>query len=80
VGAGAEAMVNRGNGQRAVVKDGRCGDAGGRGQRAGDGENDKGTRWKIQTVVMIKSGRLTGRGWRKRKRPTLKPDGGGTKY
>jgi hypothetical protein len=32
----------------------------GPGTASGDGENDKGTRWKIQTVVMIKSGRLTG--------------------
>lgn len=44
------------------MKDGRCGDAKDQGQRAGDGESDKGTRWKIQTVVMIKSGRLTREG------------------
>lgn len=30
------------------------------GQRVGDGERDKRMRWKIQAVVMVESGRLTG--------------------
>lgn len=49
------------------MEDGRWGGAEDREQRVGDGDSDKGTRWKIQTVVMIKSGRLTGGNGRKRK-------------
>lgn len=43
--------------------------------RDSDGESDKGTRWEIQTVVMIKSGRLTGQRGQE-ERPTLRPNGG----
>jgi hypothetical protein len=75
VGAGAEVMVIRGNGQRAVVEDGWWGDADDEGQRVGDGESDKGTRWEIQTVVdQVRAADRRQRG--QEERPTLRPNGG----